>query len=410
MRLHSLLLVSLLAASGGAQSVTTITGVVRDSIARLPLAGAVVQLVSADPLARGARATFSDSVGRFALGGVPDGRYLLGFFHPMLDSLGLEPTLREVRVAGQASVVADLGIPSPTRLGAALCGTPAAPESGAVVIGSVRNARDGEGIASVTVAAEWFEPSVSREGITRRLPRLAATTAANGWFAICNVPRSGIIALVANRGADSTDRVEVEVPAHGFLRRELYLGPARRSAVADQPTRGASAAMRSSMLDTVKVTAARARDVGIAGFAERRRIGLGRFLTTEDISRRAPVVTSDLFRQVPGIRMEAGSIRMRGLVEGECTPRVYLDGRYMNALSPVEIDDWVRPEEVAGIEIYVGGNVPSQFQEALAGCGSIVIWTRPRLDTPDASSWRGRLARVLGVTALAVTIGMMVHR
>ena len=40
-----------------------------------------------------------------------------------------------------------------------------------------------------------------------------------------------------------------------------------------------------------------------------------------------------------------------------------------------DIDDWVHPNEVAGIEVYAGTVVPPQFQVGLKGCGRIVIWT-----------------------------------
>jgi hypothetical protein len=46
---------------------------------------------------------------------------------------------------------------------------------------------------------------------------------------------------------------------------------------------------------------------------------------------------------------------------------------------------WAHPDEIAGIEIYSGVGVPAQFNSGLMGknpldqCGSIVMWTRPRL-------------------------------
>ena len=402
MRLRSLLLVALLAAPSGAQSGGTVSGVVRDSIARTPLVGAIVQLVSADPLVGAARTTSSDSSGRFVLGDVPEGRYRLGFFHPMLDSLGLEPILREVRLEGSQAIVADLGIPSPARLAGVLCGVSTERQAEAVVIGTVRRTSDGEGIESVTVVAEWIEPSASPEALAYRAPGRTATTAANGWFAICRMPRSGRIALVATRGADSSERVEVEVPTHGLLRRELYL--------VDDVRRSDPRAPRRAMLDTVKVTAERTREANASGFAERRRNASGRFLTPEDVVRRAPLETSDLFRQMPGIRMSARGLMMRAIGNGECVPPIYLDGHYMRDLSPGDINAWVRPDEIEGIEIYGSGMSPLQFQPGLGGCGSIVIWTKPREDVASTSSWKGRLARALGVTAIGVAIGLILIR
>lgn len=45
------------------------------------------------------------------------------------------------------------------------------------------------------------------------------------------------MSLAASRGADSTDRIELEVPADGFLRRELYIG-STRTVVSAAPVRG----------------------------------------------------------------------------------------------------------------------------------------------------------------------------
>ena len=128
-----------------------------------------------------------------------------------------------------------------------------------------------------------------------------------------------------------------------------------------------------SVLDTVRVTAARDEN----GFAERRRSGAGRYLTAQDIARRQPFYASDIFRTVPGVTMN-GPITMRGPF-GSCTPALYIDGKHVPAtpggLMPHDIDDWMVPKEIKGIEIYYD-LVPPQFQKALSGCGSIVIWTK----------------------------------
>lgn len=56
-------------------TLATVSGIVHDSIARMPLAGAVVQLVPADSVASFVRTAISDSLGHFFLRDVPDGRY-----------------------------------------------------------------------------------------------------------------------------------------------------------------------------------------------------------------------------------------------------------------------------------------------------------------------------------------------
>ena len=73
-----------------ARPVARLSGVVHDSIAGAPLPGAFVQLVAVDSVDNFGRTERSDSLGRFAFTQLRAGRYVLGFFHPMLDSLGLE--------------------------------------------------------------------------------------------------------------------------------------------------------------------------------------------------------------------------------------------------------------------------------------------------------------------------------
>src|SRR5687768_3673838 len=167
MRFRALLCVVVLARLASAQapdtirgaSRTSVSGVVHDSIARAPLAGAIVQLVSVDSLARLGRTATADSLGRFTFADVPAGRYMLGFFHPMLDSIGVEPLLRDVNVDGNRQVRADLAIPSPSRLRATICGVLSAADTGALVIGVVRSARSHVPAAAVEVIGMWVELS-----------------------------------------------------------------------------------------------------------------------------------------------------------------------------------------------------------------------------------------------------------
>jgi hypothetical protein len=448
--------------SAGRAAGATVSGVVRDSIARVPLAGAVVQLVAVDGMPRFGRSTTSDSLGRYTLTDIPEGRFQIGFLHAMLDSLGLEPSVREVEVVGSEPVRVDLGTPSPARLREAICG-PRTPENpGSAVAGVVRDSRDGSPAGGVDVIGEWIELDFGPSGMRMRTPRLVATTEANGWFALCNVPSPGVVSVMAWRGADSTDLVEVKLTSEDFVRRELYLGPSRTEPVGDtlgrsdslatprrfrrgdghlsgtvvtaqgQPLAGAQVNLLNgprtrtnergqwtllnaplgtrllevraisyypdrravnvvagagpvrvvlltlkAVLDTVRVTAARLADHG-SGFETRRRtMGIGRFLTREDIAKRAVMSTSDLFRTVPGIRVET-EIVMKSAFD-DCWPSLYIDNNLVSktdaALTPIDIDAWVRPNEIAGIEIYFD-QVPPQFQRALTGCGSIVIWTR----------------------------------
>jgi hypothetical protein len=471
---------------------TTVTGTVHDSVGHVPLAGAMVELVVPEGAASFVRTAVSDSIGRFTLTDVPDGRFTLGFFHPMLDSLGVEAPLREVFIDGRRPVRADLAIPSSARIRAAICGPQAAKDPGAVLVGTVRDAQSLTPVAGVYVTAEWLELSISRSGLVPRTPQLIVTTGESGWFAMCNVPSAGTLTLIANRGDDSTDRVEIQVPREGFLRRELYIGPAQTDVASDttqrpqigvrtdatQPTDSLPPHLRrvrtgngqltgivvtavgenpladaqvsivdgpqtranergewtlkqaplgtrmldiralgyyperrlvdvvagaapvrialatlKSVLDTVKVSERREHRFDPHGFEERSRSNIGRYLTAADVARRNPTQTSDIFRQVPGVRLADSTgtdsrIVMRGLTAtGFCPPTIFINGAPFYDISADQLNTFMRPKDVAGIEIYAGLTAPAEYQQGLRGglrtrgegrdpCGSILIWTK----------------------------------
>lgn len=209
----------------------TLRGVVYDSLARSPLKGALVQLVAGEPTSTFGQTVVSDALGQFELRDVPAGSYILGFHHAMLDSLGMEPIARAITLGPQPQADANLAIPSVAVLRAAVCGRGGAAELGGFVIGRVRSARDGEPLPEVQVLAEWMEYTIGAGEVERRTPRRTDTTNADGFFALCNVPSPGAIAMLATRGADSTDVIEIEAGASGLVRRDLYLGEARTGTI-----------------------------------------------------------------------------------------------------------------------------------------------------------------------------------
>jgi hypothetical protein len=263
------------------------------------------------------------------------------------------------------------------------------------------------------------------------------------------------VSIHARRGADTTDLIEITMPAGGFARRDLYVGsspsgarlsgrvvnergaplsgavvglpriaqtrtnasgewtltglpsgtrmlevraigyyPIRRAVdvVPDAPPVRVALSTFESVLDTVRI---RATGVGAAdqgGFEQRRRSsGSGRFLSDADIQKRNPTETSDLFRSVPGLYVGT-KITMRSAFAsavtgaGDCAPTVFLDGMPLpplgmdSALNTMDLDSWISPQNILAIEIYPD-TPPPQFQLALSGCGSIVIWSKRKLPT-----------------------------
>jgi hypothetical protein len=118
----------------------------------------------------------------------------------------------------------------------------------------------------------------------------------------------------------------------------------------------------------------------MGGFYDRQLRGGGHFITRDQIDKRNPINTTDLFRTIPGARVESGSmvrnrIRFRN---SRCAPLTWLDGMPLYA---GEFDlDALDPRSLEGIEIYSGpASVPAQFsgnRSMSSSCGTVIIWSR----------------------------------
>jgi TonB family protein len=141
----------------------------------------------------------------------------------------------------------------------------------------------------------------------------------------------------------------------------------------------------------------------LAGFYQRRDLGFGRFITGDEIAKRAPLRVTDMLRMVPGLQVTESNpieshVRIRG---NRCWPSVWIDGAPANA---AEFDlDWVTPSDIAGIEIYSSiATVPPEFVDPLGPrlCGTIVVWTRqgePRKKKPISAAQLADLVTSLKV-------------
>ena len=129
-------------------------------------------------------------------------------------------------------------------------------------------------------------------------------------------------------------------------------------------------------LDTMVVTAKRTLD-RLSGFEERRKFGLGRFVTVDDIERRSAIYVSDILRAMPDITVIE---TLRGETAyntrtSHCQFQFVLD----EVLLPTPTDLHLLPSvhDIAGIEVYYGpATIPLQYKSANSGCGVIIIWTK----------------------------------
>jgi hypothetical protein len=105
-----------------------------------------------------------------------------------------------------------------------VCGRDGVADSLSALIGSVRNARSDVALPGAFVSLRWGEVILSRGGSMQRSTPIVDTFANDdGWFTAC-VPGGVQMTLRATSGTDLSGNVELGVPAHAVLRRDIYVG------------------------------------------------------------------------------------------------------------------------------------------------------------------------------------------
>ncbi|HEY2378607.1 MAG TPA: carboxypeptidase regulatory-like domain-containing protein [Gemmatimonadaceae bacterium] len=201
----------------------TVIGTVTDSIGHHPLAGALVQIVSDS--AKVSRSANSDSLGAFHFDSVPAGSYIIGFFHPSLDSLGIELSPRRLVVRQGETERAALSIPSAWTIETQLCHAAPMRDSTGLLLGHVRDA-DTQQPRDATVTVFWTELSIGQGGIQRNRRQIPVKTDAMGWFAFCGLPSDAEISASAQAGDEASGDVIVRVPAGGLSMRDFLVSKA----------------------------------------------------------------------------------------------------------------------------------------------------------------------------------------
>ena len=204
---------------------TVVRGMVYDSIAAHPMVGASVQLVRADSGSTShVFAATTDSTGHFIVRAVPRGRYVAGFFHPMLDTLGIELRDRVVDIAADTTTI-ELATPSPRTLVRGFCGDSTGAMLPTLVFGNVREARTESALESSSVTIGWAETEQTATGVDIVERTAQATTRLAGFFAVCGVPAAASLSIRVARLKDSTI-VSARMPPSGVLHLTLFMGTA----------------------------------------------------------------------------------------------------------------------------------------------------------------------------------------
>jgi len=124
---------------------------------------------------------------------------------------------------------------------------------------------------------------------------------------------------------------------------------------------------------------------GLADFEERRLDGFGKFIDWTTLRKSEHRRTSDLFREIQGVRINYDRHGRPYLAGGRshCPMQVYLNGIVIyrptsgpGAMSPPIIDEW-NVSNLDGIEVYRGpAETPSQYGGPGGNCGTVLLWTR----------------------------------
>lgn len=143
--------------------------------------------------------------------------------------------------------------------------------------------------------------------------------------------------------------------------------------------------------------------------ARNERLGVGRFITRDQIDERQALDVGDLLREFAPVnvhrqRTSSAFVTLRGGIAGECHPRVYLNGTMANRNDRAYVDELVSPGDLEGVEIYRGlAQLPGIYHD-VSGCGVILLWTRRIADGEGRPfSWK-RVVGALGAAGLILFV------
>jgi hypothetical protein len=198
-----------------------VVGVVADSLYGGPLVGAQISIEGVN-----AR-VLSDSLGRFRLDSVPAGRYRIGIFHPLLDSLGMSIASPPLDVAANSTLSLVFATPSAPTIVRLDCGVPLtgiADSATSLIIGHILDAETEAPVAGAHVSLRWghFQSALAAK-LRHAQGQWDATTGPNGEFRFCHVPPHLTGVARASRSAADTSGVSRPYAMRGRQVRFLVL-------------------------------------------------------------------------------------------------------------------------------------------------------------------------------------------
>ena len=181
-----------------------ITGIVLDSVRGVGLQGADVMVSGLSSTAT------TDSLGRFAIEGIPPGTYEVGVFHPVIEALGLTLTTKPFVLGRDSTGIANLAIPSGKTLARRYCGNELTQAAPAAVAGRVRDPDNDTPVPGASVSLAWVDIAVSgRTRLVQTPHELHTETDSSGFFKFCGLPEDLDGTVQATHSRWSTAEVPV---------------------------------------------------------------------------------------------------------------------------------------------------------------------------------------------------------
>jgi hypothetical protein len=192
----------------------------------------------------------------------------------------------------------------------------------------------------------------------------AALTKANGEFVLDSLP-AGTQALVVRQLGYRPTEVPVDLSSRAAARVTVRLGEFVPE------------------LSAVEVVSRREEGLQKVGFLDRKRTSAGGyFIGPDQLEKRNAQRFTDVLRTTPGLRVTEqngqATVEPTRSAQGGCVT-FYVDGAPWQQLDAGDLDTFVRPDEVAAVEVYSGASIPPQFTTPGQSCSAVVVWTKTRV-------------------------------
>lgn len=200
-----------------------VQGTVYDSLRHAPLGGASIMLRAAAPRVGTEIAGTTDSLGHFALDGVPPGAYTIELSHPELAAIGLTTVTADADVApGRPEI--KLFIPSFETFWRYSCGR-YPPADSLFLAGFVRRAANSAPVAGATVELSWSDRARGTPADTSwHVHTLSTSTDETGAYGFCGLPTAAGIRIEAQGGNLASGNIDLPIGPSSVRWYDLLVG------------------------------------------------------------------------------------------------------------------------------------------------------------------------------------------